>query len=298
MALGKNYLRFVTFHHVTFVVGTSLDSCIADLSDKKASKDFDHTSATQTLARDWICSMASTVSQNNGSSYGRRSIWRSRSSRQSNSERTAQCRHLAPSVPDLNPFTHLHILAALLQRPELLAIATSRDLEPASRKTIWQLARVLAASGLSIKSPIYQYIVRLKFWCGRQLCNTSIMDFQLFPGQAFRDVPTALGQLPHYAGVDDVAAVAVLATLTMLYLLRGVIWDKPDRFLYKMYERPQELMGGVTKSSESTRDIAQKLEQVVRSCQPSPSWTRSTDHLSRARILSYSGLVNPEHARS
>lgn len=68
--------------------------------------------------------------------------------------------------------------------------------------------------------------------------------------------------LPEYVAFDDLAAMAVLATLTMLYLFNGTLWNKPDPFLYKMYERPQQNMPGLT-ASKSTRDIGKKLEQTV-----------------------------------
>lgn len=70
-----------------------------------------------------------------------------------------------------------------------------------------------------------------------------------------------LSQLPQYGRLDDFAAMAVITTLTVLFLLRGVVWDKPDPFLYKMYERPQEKMGSVKKDAE-TRDVREKMEKV------------------------------------
>jgi len=44
------------------------------------------------------------------------------------------------------------------------------------------------------------------------------------------------------AALDDVVAMAVLAILSAVYLVRGTLWDRPDPHLYKMYERPQEKM--------------------------------------------------------
>ena len=76
----------------------------------------------------------------------------------------------------------------------------------------------------------------------------------------FRD---HLVHLPQYGSLDDFAAMAVLATLTALYLTRGIVWGKPNPYLHKMFESPQEKMGGLA-DSESTRNIAEKLEQTVR----------------------------------
>lgn len=74
---------------------------------------------------------------------------------------------------------------------------------------------------------------------------------------SLRSIP----RLPNYGALDDFAAMAVLATLTMLYLLRGTIWDKPDPFLHKAFEKPQQQMQN-SMSSQSTRDIGEKLQQA------------------------------------
>ena len=71
----------------------------------------------------------------------------------------------------------------------------------------------------------------------------------------------AISQLPQYGRLDDFAAMAVITTLTVIFLLRGVAWDKPDPFLYKMFERPQESMGSKKKDAE-TRDIREKLDKI------------------------------------
>ena len=70
-----------------------------------------------------------------------------------------------------------------------------------------------------------------------------------------------ISQLPQYGSFDDFAAMAVVTTLTLLWLLRGVVWDRPDPYLYKMYERPQEKTGTVKKDVE-TRDIRVKLDKI------------------------------------
>jgi NADPH-ferrihemoprotein reductase len=84
-----------------------------------------------------------------------------------------------------------------------------------------------------------------------------------FPALVLRDSQT-FAQLPQYGALDDFAAMAVLATLSMLYLSKGILWNRPDPYLYKLYERPQEHLAGQN-TSQCTRDIKQKLEQIVRS---------------------------------
>lgn len=71
-----------------------------------------------------------------------------------------------------------------------------------------------------------------------------------------------LSSLPKYGSVDDLAAMAVVATLSVLYLFKGVLWNRPDPYLYKMYERPQEHLKSES-AAITTRDISKKMEQMV-----------------------------------
>lgn len=71
-------------------------------------------------------------------------------------------------------------------------------------------------------------------------------------------------QVLQTASIDDVVAMAVLAILSAVYLMRGTLWDRPDPYLYKMYERPQEKMGSKT-ATTVTRDVAERMQQVVSS---------------------------------
>lgn len=74
-------------------------------------------------------------------------------------------------------------------------------------------------------------------------------------------------QVLRAATVDDFVAMAVLAVLSAVYLMRGTLWDRPDPFLYRMYERPQEKMGSkMTKAV--TRDVAERMDQVVSFLRP------------------------------
>jgi NADPH-ferrihemoprotein reductase len=72
----------------------------------------------------------------------------------------------------------------------------------------------------------------------------------------------AISQLPQYGTLDDLAAMAVLATLSVLYLSKGTLWNRPDPYLYKMYERPQEYIASQN-VAQNTRNIAKRLEQMV-----------------------------------
>ena len=92
------------------------------------------------------------------------------------------------------------------------------------------------------------------------MANTQALSL---PVLALRDWQT-FAHLPQYGALDDFAAMAVLATLSVLYLSKGLLWNRPNPYLYKLYERPQEHLAGQS-TSQSTRDIAQKVEQMVRS---------------------------------
>ena len=71
-----------------------------------------------------------------------------------------------------------------------------------------------------------------------------------------------ISQAPRYGTYDDIAATALLASLGLLWLSKGILWNRPDPYLYKMYERPQEHLVRQS-TAQSTRDIAKKLEQIV-----------------------------------
>ena len=72
------------------------------------------------------------------------------------------------------------------------------------------------------------------------------------------------------AALDDVVAMAVLAILSAVYLVRGTLWDRPDPHLYKMFERPQEKMGSNSVATVS-RDISEKMQQMVSTLSAIPS---------------------------
>ena len=59
---------------------------------------------------------------------------------------------------------------------------------------------------------------------------------------------------------DDYVALLLLLIGAAAYLSYGVLWAKPDPYLYKLYERPQEHFGAIAKD-ENSRDVAQQLSQ-------------------------------------
>ena len=69
-------------------------------------------------------------------------------------------------------------------------------------------------------------------------------------------------QLPQYGKMDDFAAMAVLAALGVLCLFEGVLWNRSDPNLYKMFERPQQHLD-THATPQRTRNVAMRLEQAV-----------------------------------
>ena len=90
------------------------------------------------------------------------------------------------------------------------------------------------------------------------------------------------------AAIDDVVAMAVLAILSAVYLVRGTLWDRPDPHLYKMYERPQEKMGSNSVTTVS-RDVSERMQQVVSHLSASCCWI-FTYHLEERRHCCLLGL--------
>ncbi|THX99431.1 cytochrome P450 reductase 1 [Aureobasidium pullulans] len=75
---------------------------------------------------------------------------------------------------------------------------------------------------------------------------------------AFNNV---FSHLSKNAGFEDIAAMALVGAASAAYMFKGTLWDKPDPYLYKWFERPQELMGGRA-GAQQTRNIAEKLEET------------------------------------
>lgn len=61
-------------------------------------------------------------------------------------------------------------------------------------------------------------------------------------------------------GLEDYIVLLLLLIGAVGYVTHGRIWAKSDPYLYKLYERPQELFGTITRDDRN-RDIAQRLSQ-------------------------------------
>lgn len=62
----------------------------------------------------------------------------------------------------------------------------------------------------------------------------------------------------------DAAAITVVVLISTAYFLREYTWDKPDPYRHFWYERPQET-GGLGQAKQGvTRNIAQRLDELVR----------------------------------
>lgn len=85
------------------------------------------------------------------------------------------------------------------------------------------------------------------------------MAAEVASGFYFHNVLT---RLLNGAGPEDLAMMAVLGAASTAYMSRGRLWDKPDPYHYKWFERPQEQMGGMA-GAQQTRNIKEKLEETV-----------------------------------
>lgn len=77
--------------------------------------------------------------------------------------------------------------------------------------------------------------------------------------------PLALNAFAHLSrntGTEDLATMALVGVASAAYMFRSTLWDKPDPYHYKWFERPQEMMGA-TSCAQKTRDIAEKLDETV-----------------------------------
>lgn len=79
------------------------------------------------------------------------------------------------------------------------------------------------------------------------------------------DIATSAQPWPLIAelGFDDYVALLLLLIGAIGYLTHGKLWSKPDPYLYKLYERPQEQSGSIARDQD-TRDVARRLSQENR----------------------------------
>ncbi|KAI5248323.1 cytochrome P450 reductase 1 [Aureobasidium subglaciale] len=81
---------------------------------------------------------------------------------------------------------------------------------------------------------------------------------------AFASTPVLNNVFTHLsknAGFEDIAAMALVGAASAAYMFKGTLWDKPDPYHYKWFERPQELMGARA-GAQQTRNIAEKIEET------------------------------------
>jgi NADPH-ferrihemoprotein reductase len=86
--------------------------------------------------------------------------------------------------------------------------------------------------------------------------NTLIGALQFPPySQPFRPV-----------SVLDGLAIFIFLAACLGYLGRGLVWDKPDPYYHVYFEKPQVTIGSTNNTSNTTRDIAQRLEEGQHQC--------------------------------
>ena len=94
-------------------------------------------------------------------------------------------------------------------------------------------------------------------------------------------LPSKVSAYTQSIAADDIVALGLTALLTASYLLRGLVWDKPDPYRKLWFEKPQD--AGTALRNSETRDIARKLEEAVRSIKPSTTGREELIPWSRTR---------------
>lgn len=72
-----------------------------------------------------------------------------------------------------------------------------------------------------------------------------------------------LSQLGPPQSAADIAAIAAVGVASAAYLLKGIVWDRPDPYYHVWFERPQLRDGVAADGPKATRNIAQKMEEAV-----------------------------------
>lgn len=67
--------------------------------------------------------------------------------------------------------------------------------------------------------------------------------------------------------VTDAVAVLALLAASASYFLAGYTWNRPDPYRYIWYQRPQLQDGASGSTTQRTRDISKRLEELVRCSQ-------------------------------
>lgn len=89
--------------------------------------------------------------------------------------------------------------------------------------------------------------------------ETNIITKAFIPGTKLDD----LGRLAPTSFLDLLALLFVGAG-SVAYLFPQWTWNKPDPYHHIWFERPQQQEGGLNNASQTTRNIAQRLEELVR----------------------------------
>lgn len=71
-----------------------------------------------------------------------------------------------------------------------------------------------------------------------------------------------LQQLLMNPDVDDLMVFAILLASGIACVGRGILWDKPDPYHSRWFERPQSGFAGPAATNKSTRNVAQKLAET------------------------------------
>lgn len=88
------------------------------------------------------------------------------------------------------------------------------------------------------------------------------MSFTLVEFSRLARLPELLRQLIKNPGLDDLLILAILLAGSITYFGCGIIWDKPDPYHYKWFERPQAGASVPGAATKATRNIAQSLAET------------------------------------
>lgn len=63
--------------------------------------------------------------------------------------------------------------------------------------------------------------------------------------------------------IADAGAAAIAFGLCLVYVITDYTWNRPDKHGYIWYQRPQEQDAAGRAASQTTRNIAQRLDELV-----------------------------------
>ena len=66
------------------------------------------------------------------------------------------------------------------------------------------------------------------------------------------------------ATVGDTLALITMLLVAAAYFLADYTWNRPSSYRHMYYERPQEKDAATRLATRATRNIAQRLEELVR----------------------------------